>query len=126
MNTSLIIPATTDTPSIIFDSENEQFEIEGRSLPEDAGTFFAPLLQWLERYTKAPNQHTTVSIKLEYYNSASARKVLEIVLILAKISKAGYGLAVNWYYDEDDDLLLEAGEEISSLSGLNFNMIAVH
>jgi hypothetical protein len=49
MNTILDISQTQETPLVCFNSEENIFLISGRSLPEDAATFFLPIITWLER-----------------------------------------------------------------------------
>ena len=41
---TLKIAATEDTPNVVFDYENGEFIISGRSLPEDVTTFYQPVL----------------------------------------------------------------------------------
>ncbi len=40
------IKGTDDTPNVILDKDNAQFEISGRSLPEDVTMFYEPILPW--------------------------------------------------------------------------------
>jgi hypothetical protein len=44
-------------------------------------------------------------------------------MLFAKAKENRSEVSINWTFDDDDDLMREAGEEISSLSGLGFNMI---
>ena len=46
----LDIRGTTDTPKVLFDPDNNIFEISGRSLPEDVITFYQPVIEWLDDY----------------------------------------------------------------------------
>ena len=68
----LNIESTEDTPKVIFDPANNNFELSGRSLPEDAPSFYGPMLEWLdEYYGGSPLPSTIFDFKLEYFNTAS-------------------------------------------------------
>ena len=48
---TLRIEQTDDSPLVILDQEDNQFEISGKSLPEDVVDFYQPVLDWLNCYT---------------------------------------------------------------------------
>ena len=41
------------------------------------------------------------------------------------ISKKGNPVEINWYYEEDDEDMFEAGEDYQSIINLNFKMIEI-
>lgn len=122
MMSSLIVEETQDTPKIILDPTNEIFEISGRSLPENAVKFYSPVLQWLEEYAAAPNATTQFEFKLEYFNSASTKKILEIIMILEKVYLQNHGVTVVWHYSKDDELISTRGFEIKEMTELPFEV----
>ena len=85
MENILNITETYDTPGIIFDSPKNIFEISGRSLPENTKEFYAPVMQWLSEYVKKPNKETLFTFKLDYLNSSSTRKIIEMIFLLQNI-----------------------------------------
>jgi hypothetical protein len=105
-----------DTPKIILDRTNGIFEISGRSLPEDTAEFYRPVLDWLGRYSASPNAKTQFVFKLEYFNTASSKLILDILSKLESIS----GTSIAWYYHEDDEDMEEAGNEFSELVEVPF------
>jgi len=122
---SLIIEATSDTPNIILDQENGKFEISGKSLPEDVSAVYTPVLEWLDRYVASPNEKTKVVFKMEYYNTASSKMILELLERFKKIHTDGNEIEFEWRYIEDDDDMLEAGEEYSEILEVPFNLISI-
>ncbi|SDJ96545.1 protein of unknown function [Catalinimonas alkaloidigena] len=110
------LEGTEDTPKIILDGKNGIYEISGRSLPEDSAEFYGPVLEWLDQYADAPNSATEFVFKLEYFNTASSKLILDILSKLEDIDNA----SVVWYYDEDDEDMQEAGEEFSELVEVPF------
>jgi len=115
----IIISATEDTPGIRFDAANEIFEISGRSLPEDVVKFYKPILDWLEEYAKSPNAKTVFNFKLSYFNTASSKIILDILMKLEGIE----GIAIKWYYPSDDEDMMEAGEEYADIVDVAIELV---
>ncbi len=107
---------TEDTPKVVLDKGNSIFEISGRSLPEDAAEFYEPIINWIEQYQKQPNPATNFMFKLEYFNTASSKLILDVLSSLEAID----GIKVIWYYHEDDEDMEEAGQEFSELVDVPF------
>ena len=113
---------TDDTPYINFDPEGNVFEISGRSLPEDASKFYDPIHSWLNEYIKSPNNSTILNMKLDYFNSASARKIVEILFILENIQNLEKDIKVIWHYYKEDEVMEARGEEVKSVVELPFEL----
>ncbi|MFW5792915.1 MAG: DUF1987 domain-containing protein [Bacteroidota bacterium] len=118
------IKGTDDTPNVILDAENNIIEFSGRSLPEDVVTFYAPVIQWIEEYAKNPNPKTNVIFRLEYFNTASSKILLDILLKFEDILNEGHEIIIQWYYQEDDEDMQEAGEEYSEIVDIPFEMFS--
>ena len=117
------LKGTEDTPSITLDVSSQQFEISGRSLPEDVVLFYQPVLDWLEAYSQNPSGDIVWKFKLEYFNTASSKIILDILMKLEEINESGSGVTVQWHYDQNDNDMMEAGEEYKDLVSLNFEMV---
>lgn len=112
----LNLEGTEDTPKIMLDKTNGIFEISGRSLPEDSAEFYRPVLEWIEQYNSSPNPSTDFMFKLEYFNTASSKLILDVLSALEDIK----GMKISWYFHEDDEDMEEAGQEFSELVELPF------
>jgi hypothetical protein len=110
------LEGTEDTPKILLDKKNGIFEISGRSLPEDSAEYYKPVLDWLDEYARDPNATTNWVFKLEYFNTASSKLILDILSKLEDVPN----LIVSWYFHEDDEDMEEAGEEFAELVELPF------
>lgn len=121
----LEIKETRDTPEILFDQENNQFEISGNSLPEDTSKFFTPIFKWVSDYIKAPNKSTHLICKLEYFNSSSAKMLYELFFEFQKIADAGFEIKISWYFESGDKLIEEKGFEYQSILDIPFEMIEI-
>ncbi len=127
----LIIEATVNSPRIILDPEEKKFEFSGESRPENVRNFYLPVLEWLEKFTsnqsgmKEPERTPALNclFNFEYFNSTSAKYILDIFKSLNALNSLGVGLDIKWLYEEDDEDMLEVGEEMSRMSKLKFEYI---
>ena len=121
----IIIEGTPKTPTVEFNAEEGKVEIKGRSIPENSVEFYNPLIAWLEAYGSNPKDVTQVNIQLEYFNTSSSKCILDVFKKLESLAKAGNDIKVNWFYEEDDEDMLEAGEDYQSIIKLPFKMIEI-
>ena len=119
------IKKTGQIPNIILDKENNLFEFSGPSLPEDAIDFYAPIIEWLDDYLENPNEKTEVIFKIDYYNTASSKVIFEILKKFGGLYLSGKDVEIHWYYPEDDEDMMEAGEDFSSIVTAPFKLISV-
>jgi len=121
---ALDLKATNDTPKVLLDPENNIFEISGRSLPEDVVSFYQPVIDWLDEYKDSPNPSTEFVFKYIYFNTATSKLVQDILIKLEEIGEEGNEVKVMWYYVEDDEDMLDLGEEFSENVDIPFEIIA--
>lgn len=119
------ITGTPKTPTVNFDSEKGKVEIKGRSIPENSIEFYKPMVDWLEQYLSNPATLTEVNIQLEYFNTSSSKCILDVFKKLEAIYKSGNEVIINWYYEEDDEDMLEAGEDYQSIIKIPFKMVEI-
>lgn len=122
----LKINGTAKTPSLLFDAESGILEIKGRSIPENAIDFFKPVVDWLDDYSKETTEITQANIQLEYFNTSSSKCILDIFKKLEAVNKQDErDVVINWHYEEDDEDMLEAGEDYQSILKIPFKMIEI-
>jgi len=119
------IEGTPKTPTVNFSADTGKIEIKGRSIPENSIEFYKPLVDWLEQYSSGPYQLTEVNVQLEYFNTSSSKCILDVFKKLESIYKSGNEVVINWYYEEDDEDMLEAGEDYQSIIKIPFKMIEI-
>jgi hypothetical protein len=131
---SLVIEQTNDSPAINFDTNSNRFIISGESRPENAIKFYEPIVKWLTNFEGIlywrkqelkDNAGTVIFIfKLDYFNSTSAKHIMDVLLVLKKYTTVGYKINIEWHYSKlGGDDMLDAGQEFSSMLGLTFNFI---
>ena len=118
----LLIEGTKQSPYVDFNAETGKLELSGRSIPENSFEFYNPLLEWLENYAKNPKAETVLKVYLEYFNTSSSKYILEVLKKLKLVLKAdGAAIKVDWCYDEDDEEMMETGEDYEDVTGLEFD-----
>jgi hypothetical protein len=122
---ALVIDGTQKTPAVEFDPQKGVLEIKGRSIPENSIEFYKPLVDWLEEYSDAASTKTMVNVHLEYFNTSSSKCILDVFKKLESIHKSNNEVLINWYYEEDDEDMLEAGEDYESIIRVPFKMIEI-
>jgi len=116
MNNEYKVEETFKTPSINGDISKGFFHIKGKSLPEDAKTFYLPFRTWLQAFydSASPNIHAV--IELEYYNTATSKVIINLLFKLNEL-KATKNVQIEWRYEEDDIEMEETGLDFQNLLG---------
>ena len=110
----ILIRAAERSPLVDFDFPNHRLTMEGESYPEDPAGFYGPLLEALRHYLDESNDHELVfDLKMAYFNSSSAKALMNMFQLLESSAEAGKAIRINWHYLEDDDTMEEFGEDFS-------------
>ena len=95
----LIIEESIKTPSITFNPNTGVLEIKGKSIPENS---------------------------LDYFNTSSSKCLLDIFRRLEPANSGGASsVKVHWFYESDDEDMMEAGDDYQALVKLPFTLIKV-
>ncbi|MCK5028432.1 MAG: DUF1987 domain-containing protein [Bacteroidales bacterium] len=131
----LNIQAKEKSPKVIFDPEKKIFEMEGNSRPENVRDFYYPIIDTLRKYfEKVSDKEDHVAFnenpfkftfKLDYFNSASAKFISDILVIIKDFTDEKLEIKVNWYFEDGDDDMKEVGEDFSEMISLPFNFIMI-
>lgn len=126
---SLQIKGTEYSPEVVFNPEAATYSLSGESRPEDAGKLYGTILKWLEEFFEenSKNKKSVTSItfqfKLIYFNTVSAKYILEILRVLQANQDKGVVVKIEWYYKPIDEDIKESGEEYARLVSLPFEFI---
>jgi hypothetical protein len=107
---NLQVESTINTPTIKFGTDGRLL-MEGRSLPENVSNFYQPLIEWSAKLTA---EVVKMDINLEYINSASAKKILELLKVLDANNNIKEFIVI-WHYEKDDEDVLENGQIFEEL-----------
>jgi len=119
----LKIDKRIDSPMVLADGQSGYFEVNGKSLPEDAVEFYKPLENYVQEYVKSPQQKTTINLKLEYLNTSSSKKLLDIIGYFEALPSQGYEVELNWYHRDEDQDMIDEGVEFAHMTSLKVNFI---
>jgi len=121
-----ILSPTKNTPEVILEPKGI-IKLRGRLIPENAENFFIPIEDWINEYFKNPANITTVEICLEYINSAGTTYLLDIIHKITHIHlrKNTKKFIIYWYYNDEDEDMLEKGIFFSSDLDVPFNYIKI-
>ena len=112
---NLFIAATATSPEIDFRFDQNLLSLRGESYPENAAAFYAPVMErlnaWLASCTDAA---ITVQVTLTYFNSSSTKMLFSMFDALDRAASSGNRVEVNWYRDEEDEMIMEFGEELQT------------
>jgi hypothetical protein len=122
----LVIEKTVKTPYINFDAQSGIFKIIGRSIPENPEEFYRKLFDWLNVYFKNPQNETLINVQLEYINSGSSKFILEFFQLIQESKSKGFNCKINWYYEEDDEAVLELGKHYQAIINVPFKLIETY
>ena len=114
------LEGTAKTPQVAFNDSPLSMEISGRSITENSIAFYTPLLEWVDENLK-DGGNLDVSIRLEYFNTSSSKCLMDL---LKRIEQSPAEANVLWYYEEEDEDMLEAGEDYDAIIDMPFRLIA--
>ena len=109
------VTATVNTPEITLDKEKGIIEFKGKSIPDSTSRYYRPYMDWIYEYIKAPLDKTTVSFCMEYMNSTTLKFYYIIMKKMEELHKDGKEVDITWFYEEDDEDILETGEYLISV-----------
>ena len=114
---------TLKTPEVDFNAETGDLLLEGISIPENTVEFYHTLLYWINEYAVSPKETTTLTLKLEYFNTSTSVVMLNMFKLLSEIE--GTHVVINWYYEIDDIEMEEVGKDYRNMVEVDFNLIPV-
>lgn len=120
----LKIEGNKQKPELLFSGDTGVFNISGQSLPENATLLYGPVLEWIEEYAASPAEKTVLTLKMKYYNTASSKMFFSIIKRLNNMHKVGADVLIEWYYQDDDEDMLDAGEYFRDLVDIPFKFIS--
>jgi hypothetical protein len=107
----LNIAATDRTPEIVLTLQPGKLSIKGESYPEDVSAFYGQVIQAVNSLVESPAGELNVEIQLIYINSSSIKAIFRIFEGFDEYRKKGQNVSIQWFADEDDDIMQELGED---------------
>jgi hypothetical protein len=121
---NFLIEKTQRTPEVNFNKSGVLL-IRGRSIPENSIEFYNPIFDWLDGYIQSPAPSTEFNVKLEYFNTSSAKCLVEIFRKLEKLPQIGTPVKVNWFYEEEDEDMQYSGKDFIDIINLHIELVQI-
>jgi hypothetical protein len=111
-----------DLPTVSIKPRLKRIGISGRSKMIDPGIFYDDLLQSFENCFYQFGKTLIIDFKFEYISSGSSKWLFHILNYLQNISKTEGLIEVNWFYEDDDESILDAGDVLGSSLKIPFHL----
>lgn len=130
---NLVISQTANTLGVSCLITNSIFEFAGDSRPENVKIFFDPILQWLNDYgnfitsiSETKTQTILVNYKLDYFNSSSAKYIIEIIKKIETINlETKISFIQQWFYEIGDEDSKQVAEEFTKMTHAKLILLEV-
>jgi len=111
---NLYIAPTPSSPEVDFKFDAHTLSLRGESYPENAAAFYGDIIARLREYLAGQEGATIeVNIALAYFNSSSTKMLFNLIESMNNAAEAGNRIVLHWFHDEEDDTILEFGQELS-------------
>jgi len=115
---------TTSTPYLLIDEKKNYLKLEGRSFHENITDFFKEVFDWLDVYLTTDFGSFTFDLEMDYFNSATSKLLHNMLMKMDKYTTDKNKVIVNWITTEDNDIIIECGEDLlDEVEKLTFNMV---
>jgi hypothetical protein len=78
----------------------------------------------LEELSEEYSKKVVFEFKLEYFNTASSKLLLDILMKLEEMHEEDKEVLVKWYFPDDDEDMEEAGEEYADIVEVPIELIS--
>ena len=112
--TELQLDATSRTPAVTLDPAAGRLILAGESYPENVNSFYATVTTAIAAFLDGGPARLMAEIRLTYFNSSSARALMELLEQLDEAAGNGAEITIDWYCDPDDDITREFAEDIAA------------
>jgi len=99
--------------------------IMGRSISENPGDFYRPVLDWLALYIKKYVGDTKIELGFEYVNTSSTKWIYTILKEFSEMDGIGTKARFSWYFEHGDEDMYELGFILKGLVESPFDMYEV-
>ncbi len=111
-----------DAPIVLVKERLKKVEISGHSRMTDPRGFYENLEDTIESYYYSFHNTLLLDFRFEYINTGSSKLLYHMLTHLQLLADKGGIVEINWYYEEDDEIIQEAGEVLESLLSIPFHM----
>ncbi|MCB5161101.1 biofilm regulation phosphoprotein SiaC [Marinomonas algarum] len=119
----LVIEGTVSSPTVKGEWQSGTLYMEGDSYPENSYELFGSMTEWITRYLQESDQPLTVELKLLYLNTSSIKVMMDMFDDMEAAFQDGRKVAVNWYFDAENERVAELAEEFKEDCTFPFSIV---
>lgn len=124
---NLEISRSQSSPEVTADVATGYLRMAGDSYPENSYEFFLPIISWVDSYLAREGAPALkLDLHLLYLNTSSVKAMMDIFDLLEEAHKEDQAVAVNWYYDGDNERIAELAEEFKEDCTFPFEIIQLN
>ncbi|MFT6866649.1 MAG: hypothetical protein ACJA08_001484 [Cyclobacteriaceae bacterium] len=121
-----LVEGTKHTPFVKISSAERSIQIKGVSHPEHALSFYLPIIEKLKTLVNLHDKGTwKMEVFMEYFNTSSAKCLFDIFRQVKHMKTQGMEINIKWCYEEEDEDMMETGEDYNELLDLDFLFVEV-
>lgn len=113
-----------ERPKVDFNADSGILEISESSYPEYTNEIYSPVMEWLTQYLAEKGRNITFNFRMDYFNTSTSSRFQKIIDMLDTYHQSKKGtVKFNWYYEEDDVDMFEAGQDYAKDATAPFVLI---
>ena len=116
---NLYIEKTNQSMEVDF-NKNGKLSLKGVSTPDHVNRFFGPLFEWVNELKEEKVEQVELTMLIDYLNTSSTRVLIEFLALVGSLEKNNTAVSIIWEYDLEDEDMLELGEDLALVSGVEF------
>ena len=118
---ALILEAGQYTPKVVLKPEEQIFCFFGNSFPVNPSDFYQPILDWFSEFFKSYTltSELIIHFDFEYLNTSSSKQIAYMLMFFEGLPGKDH-ILINWYYDQNNNDMLEVGEKYLGYANLRF------
>ncbi len=82
--------------------------LHGVSCDEDPKPLYNQLKEWAKEYISRPAEKTEFYIRLKYFNTSSAKCLMELLELMTLLTQSQKTLVITWYYEDGDEDMFDS------------------
>ena len=120
---SLNIKGSQSTPTILCNPDSGVMTMQGDSYPENSFEFFGEVIEWVEQFLQHSASPLQLDLQLIYMNTSSVKAMMDIFDLLEAAFEQNRAVSVRWYYDPDNERVVELAEEFKEDCSFPFDIL---
>lgn len=112
---NLLIDKTAFTPSFDFNT-NGELHVKGISTPDNVQKFYQPIFDWLKSFIDSKPSKINFVMEIDYLNTSSSRIFVELLMLISSAKANGTQTTIVWKYEDEDEDMLELGQDLQESS----------